>query len=128
MLGDTAEKPKNPLKKAMKRRNARTVQFSSQPIYVEASDYEFSSDEEDDVDDNIFGVSGDVAARAQQAAGDVSVGHSDAIEPLAVSRDPVAAGDDLELNGRTDEVESRGRGGDQPRQSEDSVLDKQCEC
>ncbi|KAH9877676.1 hypothetical protein J1614_002893 [Plenodomus biglobosus] len=46
MLGDTAEKSKNPLKKAMRRRNAKTVQFAP-PTYVEASDYDYSSDEGD---------------------------------------------------------------------------------
>jgi hypothetical protein len=46
MLGDTAEKTKNPLKKAMRRRNAKTVQFAP-PTYVEASDYDYSSDEGD---------------------------------------------------------------------------------
>ena len=45
MLGDTAEKSKNPLKKAMRRRNAKTVQFGA-PTYVEASDYDYSSDED----------------------------------------------------------------------------------
>jgi hypothetical protein len=44
MLGDTAEKSKNPLKKAMRRRNAKTVAFAP-PTYVEASDYDYSSDE-----------------------------------------------------------------------------------
>ncbi|KAI4728752.1 hypothetical protein E4T49_03502 [Aureobasidium sp. EXF-10728] len=46
MLGDTANDSKNPLKKAMKRRKAKTVQFTA-PTYVEASDYDYSSDEED---------------------------------------------------------------------------------
>ncbi|GAB7347287.1 hypothetical protein MBLNU459_g3373t1 [Dothideomycetes sp. NU459] len=46
MLGDSPEKTKNPLKKAMRRRNAKTVQFAA-PTYVEASDYDYSSDEED---------------------------------------------------------------------------------
>jgi hypothetical protein len=46
MLGDQAEKSKNPLKKAMRRRNAKTVQFAA-PTYVEASDIDYSSDEED---------------------------------------------------------------------------------
>jgi len=53
MLGDTAEKTKNPLKKAMRRRNAKTVTFTA-PTYVEASDYDYSSDEDDD-DDELFG-------------------------------------------------------------------------
>lgn len=61
MLGDTAEKTKNPLKKAMRRRNAKTVQFGA-PTYVEASDYDYSSDEEGG---ELFG--GPEPAQAQQA-------------------------------------------------------------
>lgn len=46
MLSDNAEKSRNPLKKAMRRRNAKTVQFAA-PTYVEASDYDYSSDEDE---------------------------------------------------------------------------------
>jgi len=46
MLGDTTEKSKNYLKNAMRRRNAKKVQFGGQS-YVEASEHEYSSDEED---------------------------------------------------------------------------------
>lgn len=49
MLGDNPEKSKNPLKKAMRRRNAKTVQFTA-PTYFEPSDYEYS--DEEDVDDS----------------------------------------------------------------------------
>jgi hypothetical protein len=45
MLGDQAEKSKNPLKKAIRRRNAKTVTFTA-PTYVEASDVDYSTDEE----------------------------------------------------------------------------------
>jgi len=45
MLGDNPEKSKNPLKKAMRRRNAKTVQFAP-PTFYEPSDNEYSSDEE----------------------------------------------------------------------------------
>lgn len=45
MLGDNNEKSKNPLKKAMRRRNAKTVNFAA-PTYIEASDVEYSSDED----------------------------------------------------------------------------------
>ncbi|KAL2005478.1 hypothetical protein VTN00DRAFT_2689 [Thermoascus crustaceus] len=45
MLGDNPEKSKNPLKKAMRRRNTKTVTFTS-PTYFEASDIEYSTDEE----------------------------------------------------------------------------------
>lgn len=46
MLGDNPEKSKNPLKKAMRRRNAKTVQFAA-PTYVEASDYDYSTEDEE---------------------------------------------------------------------------------
>jgi hypothetical protein len=48
MLGDKeqSEKSKNPLKKAIRRRNAKTVTFSA-PTYVEASEVEYSSDDDD---------------------------------------------------------------------------------
>lgn len=45
MLQDQAEKSKNPLKKAIRRRNTKTVQFAA-PTYVEASDNDYSSEEE----------------------------------------------------------------------------------
>lgn len=47
MLGDNSEKSKNPLKKAMRRRNAKTVNFAP-PTYIEASDVEYSTDEDDE--------------------------------------------------------------------------------
>ncbi|KAH7139186.1 hypothetical protein B0J11DRAFT_36956 [Dendryphion nanum] len=64
MLGDTAEKTKNPLKKAMRRRNAKTVQFAP-PTYVEASDYDYSSDEGGD--DELFGGADPTQGEAQAA-------------------------------------------------------------
>ena len=51
MLGDNAEKSKNPLKKAMRRRITKTVQFTA-PTYVEASDYDYTSEEESDEQTN----------------------------------------------------------------------------
>lgn len=46
MLGDQAEKTRNPLKSAMKRRKAKTVTFTA-PTYVDYSDFDYSTDEED---------------------------------------------------------------------------------
>lgn len=46
MLGDNLEKPKNPLKKAIRRRNAKQVQFTA-PTYYEASDVDYSTEEEE---------------------------------------------------------------------------------
>ena len=47
MLGDNPEKPKNSLKIAMRRRNAKTVQFTA-PTYFEASDVDYSTEEEEE--------------------------------------------------------------------------------
>ena len=47
MLGDNPEKSRNPLKKAMRRRNAKTVQFAP-PTYYEPSEYTPSDDEEEE--------------------------------------------------------------------------------
>src|SRR5690242_15451574 len=65
MLGDTAEKSKNPLKKAMRRRNAKTVQFGP-PAYVDAVDYDYSSDENGD--EELFGGVDPNQAQNQAAA------------------------------------------------------------
>ncbi|KAB5570199.1 hypothetical protein GE09DRAFT_1217638 [Coniochaeta sp. 2T2.1] len=46
MLGDQAEKTRNPLKSAMKRRKAKTVTFTA-PTYVDYSDFDYSTEEED---------------------------------------------------------------------------------
>jgi hypothetical protein len=46
MLHDTAEKSKNPLKKAMRRRNAKTVTFNP-PTYFEAADIDWSDVEQE---------------------------------------------------------------------------------
>ncbi|EER24896.1 SH3 domain containing protein [Coccidioides posadasii C735 delta SOWgp] len=56
MLSDNAEKPKNSLKKAIRRRNAKTVTFAS-PTYFEASDIDYSTEEED-IDDQLFDEEG----------------------------------------------------------------------
>lgn len=65
MLGDNAEKSKNPLKKAIRRRNAKTVQWSMTPIYVEASDYDYSSDE-DEAEQELFPTSDDSEEKEQE--------------------------------------------------------------
>lgn len=78
MLGDNSEKSKNPLKKAMRRRNAKNVAFTA-PTYIEASDVEWFSDDESDaggfyIDDE------DTVGEAD----DIQEGHAEEIvvEPL----------------------------------------------
>ena len=80
MLGDNPEKSKNPLKKAMRRRNAKTVQFSA-PTYVEASDVEYSTDEEGDGE--YFGNEEEVA-EAKVQNGQQEQDEIATIEPLKV--------------------------------------------
>lgn len=46
MLGDQAEKPRNPFASALKRKKAKTVQFAGN-TYVDYSDIDYSSEEED---------------------------------------------------------------------------------
>jgi hypothetical protein len=70
MLSDNSEKSRNPIKKAMRRRNAKTVQFAA-PTYVEASDYDYSSDEEGETTDFLNGTQ--VAAGTQQVATEEAV-------------------------------------------------------
>ena len=64
MLGDTTEKSKNPLKKAMRRRNAKQVTFSA-PTYVEPSEYEYSTDEE--VEDDASLTNGGPGGQLEQS-------------------------------------------------------------
>ena len=49
MLGDNPEKSKNPLKKAIRRRNGKTVQFAA-PTYRDPPPMDYSTEEEEDVD------------------------------------------------------------------------------
>ena len=104
MLGDTAEKSKNPLKKAMRRRNAKTVQFSA-PTYVEASDYDYSSDEENGDDETL----GNGESHQREDSQDGSEQDQDeilAVEPLkinGVKKEAKPATVDAEPRGSSDE-------------------------
>ncbi|KAE8375198.1 hypothetical protein BDV26DRAFT_268248 [Aspergillus bertholletiae] len=92
MLGDNSEKSKNPLKKAMRRRNAKTVTFTS-PTYIEASDIEFSTDDElDDVASltDADGSRGDIDDLQESEHEDIVV------EPLRPKSQKDRASEDLE--------------------------------
>ena len=85
MLSDTVhEKSRNPLKKAMRRRNAKTVAFTD-PIYHEASEYEYSDEDEDEEGAEGFEIDGDDSA--DSAGGNVEVGNDTKPEskPAAVA-------------------------------------------
>jgi hypothetical protein len=119
MLGDTAEKSKNPLKKAMRRRNAKTVQFAP-PTYVEASDYDYSSDEGEG---ELFGGPEPKQIQQQQVAatqdGDSAHEENLEVQPLKVNgakKDGQAEGD-----ARSSGEEPAKRAEDRERGSEDAV-------
>lgn len=83
MLGDQAEKSKNPLKKAIRRRGAKTVAFAA-PTYFEASDNDYSSDEEEE-EEGEGGEGEYYGQQDQQAAAQVAKSEDDdivAVEPL----------------------------------------------
>ena len=97
MLGDNAEKSKNPLKKAIRRRNTKTVQFAA-PTYFEASDIDYSSEEEEG--------EGELQANGEQTTTETrTIGKDDqdeitVVEPLKirstpkeVTKDDVESGD-----------------------------------
>lgn len=97
MLGDNTEKSRNPLKKAMRRRNAKTVQFCA-PTYVEASDVEYSTDEEDGEADPYLSEAEPSEAQAQaQANGAQQHEDATAAEAVKLSNSPKDSGvDDIE--------------------------------
>lgn len=64
MLGDQADKPRNPIMSAMKRTKRKTVQFAA-PTYVDYSDIDYSTEEED-LEAEYFGQQ-QQAQKAQQS-------------------------------------------------------------
>ncbi|CAI6340968.1 unnamed protein product [Periconia digitata] len=87
MLGDTADKPKNPLKKAMRRRHAKAVTWGDNSV-VEASDYDYSSDEGGD--EELFGGAdpNEAQSQQQQSQGEKAEGEQDdslKVQPLKVN-------------------------------------------
>ncbi|KAH7342917.1 hypothetical protein BKA65DRAFT_587174 [Rhexocercosporidium sp. MPI-PUGE-AT-0058] len=80
MLGDQEAKSKNPLKKAIRRRNAKTVTFTA-PTYVEASDIDYSTDE-DDGDGDFYDQKGQQEQNGDQQDQVADEDEIKAVEPL----------------------------------------------
>lgn len=83
MLQDQTDKAKNPIRSAMKRRKAKTVQFAA-PTYVDYSDIDYSTEEEDAEGDAVAqGQQSQRSQRSQQATGDLEMDDETAkVEPL----------------------------------------------
>ncbi|KAH7371281.1 hypothetical protein BKA66DRAFT_573014 [Pyrenochaeta sp. MPI-SDFR-AT-0127] len=124
MLGDTAEKSKNPLKKAMRRRNAKTVQFAP-PTYVEASDYDYSSDEGDG---ELFGGPEPKQAQQQQVQQQQTTQNAEPeqddglkVQPLKTNGAKKDANGQVESDARSSSDSTAKREDDKQRASDDSV-------
>lgn len=86
MLGDSPEKFKNPLKKAMRRRNGKTVAFAEPNTYFPASETEYPSEEENEEDPDFITSAIDVRNEVQS---DQATENSiDAVEPLRIREAP----------------------------------------
>ena len=89
MLGDNPEKSRNPLKKAMRRRNAKTVQFT-EPTYYEPSENDYTTEEEHE-DDPEFLTIAESAQSDTQTEGQAQ-NQSAVVEPLKVRNTTKADG------------------------------------
>ncbi|PGH17621.1 hypothetical protein AJ79_00982 [Helicocarpus griseus UAMH5409] len=119
MLGDNAEKSKNPLKKAMRRRNAKTVTFTAVPVYHEPSDVEYSTDEEEEGDDQFFDDD-DESTRSDTNEGQEEPQKEDiVVEPLRPKSQT-----DKDTTNSTEDEPAREASPEKARASEDS-FDKQ---
>ena len=85
MLGDNPEKFKNPLKKAMRRRNAKTVSFA-EPTYFEASENEYSSEEENE--EELDFITSATEVRNEPPPEQQIENSIDAVEPLKIREAP----------------------------------------
>ena len=94
MLGDEEEKkpgnPLNPLKKAMRRRNAKTVQFTA-PSFVEPSDNDYSSEEEEEDGNGEYQTQEQNGTVTQNADQREDIDSAATVEPLK-TRGPVRDG------------------------------------
>lgn len=120
MLGDTIDKTKNPLKKAMRRRTEKRVTFTA-PTYVEPSDYEFSSDEE--TGDDISPPNGNSRSEEDQNAEDGDQDEITTVAPLSVKHDKRDSSPEKQAAGEED----RRRTMSDDIRSSDELFDRECE-
>ena len=120
MLTDTMEKSKNPLKRAMRRRNAKQVSFTD-PTYVEPSDYGYSSDEEEDAESFTNPETSQVQ-NGTDPAHEHDTDEITAVAPLNIkssTKDAQSQAVDKDSDALDDD--DRRQAADRPRSSEDSA-------
>ncbi|CRG83103.1 Tip elongation aberrant protein Tea4 [Talaromyces islandicus] len=119
MLGDNPEKSKNPLKKAMRRRNAKTVTFAS-PTFFEASDIDYSTEEEGEEGEGDEGVEEDEASRAEPETIQDEIHDEDiVVEPLKPKSNKEKAPRDVNVD--TEEIQAGRASPEKPRPSDESL-------
>jgi hypothetical protein len=123
MLGDNPEKSKNPLKKAMRRRNAKTVTFAS-PTFFEASDIDYSTEEdEEEEEEEGEGDEGAEEEGARRTEPDTIQDeiHDDdiVVEPLKPKSNKEKAPRELKVD--TEEIQADRSSPEKPRPSDESL-------
>lgn len=117
MLGDQAEKTKNPLKKAIRRRNAKTVTFTA-PTYVEASDIDYSTDEEDG-DGDFYAPNAQQEENGEQQEQTVDEDEITAVEPLKIRPEVREV--------KPDEIDSESKATSDTARTSDEIFDGKLE-
>lgn len=125
MLGDTAEKSKNPLKRALKRGTNKKVTFSA-PTYVEPSEYEYSTDEDSDGDDSLTNDSNGVQEQVQEQKAEAKTEESsDVVAPLSVKSVQRDTSPDKKLASEETAERDRRKTIDDGRPSDEDI-DREC--
>ncbi|KAL9109838.1 MAG: hypothetical protein Q9227_005541 [Pyrenula ochraceoflavens] len=128
MLGDNPEKSKNPLKKAMRRRNAKTVQFAA-PQYFEPAEAEYSDEEDEESEDEDGPTEEKKDGEPQEARRDLQTDTA-TVKPLRLKSQPKNAStngiqmvdpNDESVNGASDDSE-KARTSDEMFEKKDSFF------
>ncbi|KAK4157096.1 hypothetical protein C8A00DRAFT_29952 [Chaetomidium leptoderma] len=123
MLGDQADKARNPIRTAMKRRKAKTVQFAA-PTYVDYSDIDYSTEEED-AEGEPFAQrqQGPQPQQSQQSTGNLEMDDETAkVEPLKPKAQQKQAKAEKRQDG-SDDTDSSSTSKSAPRAAVDEASD-----
>lgn len=119
MLGDNPEKSKNPLKKAMRRRNAKTVTFAS-PTFFEASDIDYSTEEEEEEGEGEEEDEEEEASRTETETIQDEIHDEDiVVEPLKPKSNKEKAPREVKVD--TEDVQADRSSPEKPRPSDESL-------
>src|SRR2546421_9515609 len=118
MLGDNPEKSKNPLKKAIRRRNAKTVQFAP-PTFVEASDIDYSTDEDELEGEHLAQEEDPAEAQNTQQDTEEEIAAIEPLKPRSQSKEGKLDNDRADQSEESGETEKTNLN-EKPRISEES--------